>query len=331
LSIPLGIAGLGLSAAGDRSDFVPLSAGVSTAALAHTGAYARPTQGEVYELATVSYRCLISAVADWNSAGQSAVTEAFEGLLATNRAALAAVAQARYLTAPERRDLNRKLLAQQAAARHTSNTLSGGVGTTLLRQSDEIDAAVIRAIRDRLPDPQTVAASVSSMMAPAEDTPPVDPPASLAAAAATAPPPGAAGLADNRTPREKEAAAIKDLVDQASFDAEAFDAAVSVYSGATRNISADCSFNPSLLPVLTVTPAAITVDSTGKGFFIVRNGVPPYGHLPLPDEVRLAPTPLGGNAMRYEVTASAAGTWTIHIIDASPGGSVAEVTVTRAP
>lgn len=349
LSIPLGIAGLGLSAAGDRSDFVPLSAGVNTAALAHTGAYARPSQAEVYELATDAYRCLLSSVADWNSAGKQSVEAAFQLLevdVANAREALANAGTAAGLDAAEIRRRDAELRLQLGSARATLNRLDGDIGTNLLRRSDEIDAAVIRAIRDRLPDPQTVAASVAQTRIFATETPTTDsaePPAIDASAAA---------LFDQLSPSEKaiafsgdpggqqllarlggQAAALRianlarinELIERANTSAGTFDAAVAEYSAAAAPVTLTCTFNPSQLPTLIATPAEITVDASGKGFFVVRNGVPPYGHLPLPGGISLAPTPIGANAMRFEVTATQSGT--VHIIDASPAGAVAEVKI----
>ncbi len=342
MSVPLGIAGLGLSAGGDRSDFVPISAGVTSASLAHTGAYARPTQAEVYELATVSYRCLISSVAEWNGTGRAVVDRAFLTFENSSNAALEAVRKALYLTRAERTELQGGLLTQQAIARHTNNTLDGNIGTALLRQSDEIDAAVIRAIRDRLPDPQAVAASIAARTGSGGDAPSVVPPASLADAAGDEAAIARSNLAkslrgesqmDRPTPRQREAADIAEQVATATFDAAAFNAAKDAYVSTARTVSKTCAFNPSLLPVLTATPAGITLDSTGKGFFVVRNGVPPYGHLPLPAGVSLTPTPIGGNAMRFEVSVppsdAAPGPWNIQVIDASPAGGMAEVSVTR--
>lgn len=334
LSIPLGIAGLGLSAGGDRSDFVPISAGVSSAALAHTGAYARPTQAEVYELATVSYRCLISAVAEWNGSGQSVVNDAYQTLLASNDAALRAVVNETFLTDPEAEGLRRQLLAQRARAAQTVARLSSDVGAALLRQSDAIDAAVIRAIRDRLPDPATVAASAARGTGSPESTPTVEPPATVATDAAKGLPPGVAAAGAPAT-REQEAATIVALVKQASLASEAFDAAVDAYTGVARSVSTDCAFNPSQLPALIATPAELTVDANGKGFFVVRNGVPPYGHLPLPAGVTLTPTPINGNAMRFEVNVDLAragsGPWPLYVTDASAAGNLAEIKVSKAP
>lgn len=323
-SIPLAIAGLGLSAAKDTSDFVPISSGVSSAALAHTGAYARPTQAEVYELATVSYRCLISSVAEWNGGGKARVNDAHAELATRNAAALRAVRAANLLDASARQDIEAELTAQMDQANRTLNRVDGAVGTALLRRSDEIDAAVIRAIRDRLPDPQTVAASVSSGGAPAASTPTVGTgPAQNGAVKMAGVP---------LTPAERAAAqraAVDVLVIEANKAAEEFDVAIADYTAHSGSVGTSCTFNPSLLPTLSATPSTVTLDSTGKGFFIVRNGVPPYGHLPLPTGVTLTPTPLGGNAMRFEVTGPA-GPSKIYIIDASPGGAVVEVTLAKA-
>ncbi len=359
LSIPLGITGLGLSAAGDRSDFVPLSSGVSTAALAHTGAYARPSQAEVYELATDAYRCLLGAVAEWNSAGKEAVEAAFNLLqvdVVNAREALATTGRAAGLSDAEIRRRDAELQVQLGSARAALNRLDGDIGTSLLRRSDEIDAAVVRAIRDRLPDTQTIAASVAQTRTlPSGGTPTTD------QANPSAPDTNAAAMFSQLSPADKARALsgdlggslqallggqaatlrlaalarINELIERANASAETFDLAAADYAQAAGPVTINCAFNPSQLPALLATPTETVLDGAGKGFFVVRNGVPPYGHLPLPAGVTLTPTPINGNAMRFEVNvnlaSAGAGPWTLYVTDASAAGNMAEIKVSKAP
>lgn len=207
-AIPLGIASLGLSAAEDRSDFVPLTAGVTTTALAHTGAYARPDQARVYEMATAAYRCLESAVGEWNSADQSEMDTL---LISLDEAAISAL---RYLDTAgavqridevERNASKAEVRRQIAAARVARNRMGGEIGSELLRQSGVIEDQVREAIGARMPDPQVVAASLVGPGA----TEPVEIPAS------TPEPPGSGdqAAAEARTAaeaaqREADAAAL---------------------------------------------------------------------------------------------------------------------------
>lgn len=320
MSIPLGIAGLGLSAADDTSDFVPISAGITSAALAHTGAYARPSQAEVYELATEAYRCLVSGVAEWNGAGRSVVNQAYDDFRTKSDAALTALrgADGAGLLAVTRRTMDNRLVSQAATARHTHGALDGAIGTALLRRSDEIDAAAIRAIRDRLPDPQAVAASVARSAPVAADTPDVG------TAGLPAPGGGGGGAAV-----VDPLANLKRLVAEADQAAAAFDAAVKAYI--PPSLTTACTFNPSSLPGLAATPAAVVLDASGVGRFVLRHGVPPYGNIPAPDGISVTLIPLNSSASSVEVkaTAGANGPWTLQMMDSSSAGGVVEVQVRR--
>lgn len=341
MSIPLGVAGLALSAADDSSDFVPLSAGVTGAALAHTGAYARPSQAEVYELATEAYRCLISGVTAWNGAGRSVVTNAYNDLMTKNARALAALRgqDGLALEDDERVAAEDRVVTQADTARRVSGMLDGSIGTALLRRSDEIDAAAIRAIRDRLPDPQAVAASVARSGPVTETVQKV----------------GASGIQAvqeehlGRTPgvttlnlanrnaaidaanrqRQRSAAEVRRLVSEADRAADAFNAAVRAYKPVT--MATTCTFNPSSLPGLAATPNAVVLDANGIGRFVLRSGVPPYGNIPAPDGLNVTLIPLNSSATSVEVkaTAGANGPWTLQMMDSSSAGSVVEVQVRR--
>lgn len=366
LAIPLGVAGLGLSAANDRSDFVPISAGLSTTSLAHTAAYARPGQAEVYELATAAYLCLTGVVADWNAADGAPVETAYAGV---NAAVEDVIADLRaddartVFTAAEINAFRATVELQRATANATRNRVKGQVGASLLQRSNEIEGQVVRAIRERLPDPQTVVTSIAQAGLPTQTpraTVPPSPPTPTAPTAPVDPAAGrAAALNDDGKARQQaddqryqeelaryrtELARFQAAVDEKRIKdrvrsklaavndrVSAFDAATQAYAAAARGVSINCTFNPSQLVTLTATPAAITLDSSGKGFFVVRNGVPPYGHLPLPTGLTLSPTPISGAAMRYEVSATGAGPWTVYVIDASAAGGMAEIRITRTP
>lgn len=334
LSIPLGITTLGLSAAGDTSDFVPLSTGVSSAALAHTGAYARPAQAEVYELATDAYRCLIRAVGRWNGQGAGTVAEAFETLRQSNAAALAATDSLSDLTAIDRQGLRSKLRIQIESARLKMNGLDADIGNAILERSDEIETAVIRAIRQQIPDPQAVAASVARGNTDDDDE---TPPAPLTQEQTTAANRGAAvrNVALDGQPassRDRALATMAELIAETETAREVFNATVTAYSASRSSVITNCVFNPSQVQGVSVSTETVTLDSTGAGSFITRNGLPPYGYLPLPTGVTVSISPINANSAYFRVTApvsTSAGPWRIQIIDAS--GGLAEVTLIKAP
>ncbi len=329
LSIPLGITTLGLSAAGDTSDFVPLSTGVSSATLAHTGAYARPGQAEVYELATDAYRCLIRAVGRWNGEGASTVASAFDRLEEQNAIALRAVDTDPALTAADRRGLGAKIRLQVETARLTANTLDADIGNTILQQSDEVETAVIRAIRLQLPDPQAVSASIGrGSGATAAPTPgiPLDTEQALAAGKTR----GRGFESNNATARDRALAEIEELIADADAARDVFDATVTAYSTTRRQVTTACVFNPSQVQGLSVSSETVELDSGGGGSFVARNGVPPYGYLPLPTGVTVAISPINASSAHFRVTApvaNGAGPWQMQVIDAA--GGLSEVSLTK--
>lgn len=339
-AIPLGISSLGLSAAGERSDFVPLTAGVTTTALAHTGAYARPDQARVYEMATVAYHCLESAIGEWNSADQSAMNDAFTSLDESVAEAL------RYLDSDEVRthidEVERlaskaEIRRQRAAARVARNRMGGRIGSELLRRSGVIEDQVREAIGLRIPDPQVVAAS---LVRPAAGDGPVEMPDNSLLPAAEDP-----GLAlteegeDNKAAddietaveaRERVITAVNARKAAINALAEQFEEAANEYAAAADAIQVGCAFNPLRVPDLSA-PEDVTLDDTNQGVFFVRGGVPPYRYYTLPrDGLSIAIQP-SSTDWRFDLSASASGPWTVYVRDASGSDVVREVKVSVAP
>lgn len=346
MAIPLGIASLGLSAGGDRSDFVPLTAGATTTALAHTGAYARPDQARVYEMATAAYRCLESVVVAWNRADQSEMNVAYQSLDEAVAAALT------YLDSNEARthidevevlSFKAAIRLQRASAHAARNRLGGEIGSELLLRSGEIEGQVREAISARMPDPQVVAAS---LVGPAAgnpiDTPSNDPPSSPQSP--TQPDPSVNGnaadkaLADRKNADAFAAAeenkrvvdAVRARMATVNTLADQFDAAANAFKEEARTITVDCAFNPVSVPAL-VDPGDITLNQANQGSFLIQGGIPPYGYNVLPrDGLSITIQPIG-SGWRFDLSASpsSAGPWTIYVNDSSSVNGILEVGVKK--
>lgn len=347
-AIPLGIASLGLSAAEDRSDFVPLTAGVTTTALAHTGAYARPDQARVYEMATAAYRCLESAVGEWNGLGAADMDEAYEALerkIDQTMTLLDSAEVGEHLDADKIRESKTEILRQGATARAVRNRLGGQAGRELLRRSGEIEDQVREAIGARMPDPQVVAAS---LIRPASgdrvETPPNVPPPAPEAPREVAPPPGETET--NKARREaanrdaaaaaREAArvvgAVRTRMTEVNNLTARFDAAANAFNEQARAIPVACVFNPIAVPALG-DPGDVTLNDAYEGSFLMQGGVPPYGYHVLPrDGLSITVQPLGtGWRFDLKATAASTGPWAIYVNDSSSVNGMTEVTVTKKP
>lgn len=344
-AIPLGIASLGLSAADDRSDFVPLTAGVSTTALAHTGAYARPDQARVYEMATASYRCLEAATGEWNGLGAADMARAYDALALKVEQTVTLLDTddvAEHLDSAEIEDAMTDILRQSASARGVQNRLASQVGREILRRSGEIEDQVREAIGARMPDPQVVAAS---LVRPAA-TEPVETQTNSPPASPVVPAPNEADTEDKkelfaRNNREAiaEAQEKKRVVDgvrarmrEVNNLAARFDAAANAYAEEARTISVACVFNPLAIPTL-IDPGDITLNESHQGSFLMQGGIPPYGYHVLPrDGLSITVQPIG-SGWRFDLsaTATSAGPWAIYINDSSSVNGMMEVTVTKKP
>lgn len=344
-AIPLGIASLGLSAADDRSDFVPLTGGVTTTALAHTGAYARPDQARVYEMATASYRCLEAATGEWNGLGAADMASAYDALAlkVEQTATLLDTDEVReHLDTAEIEDAMTEILRQSASARAAQNRLASQVGREILRRSGEIEDQVREAIGVRMPDPQVVAAS---LVRPAA-TDPVETETNSPPDSPVVPTPNEADDDDTKKLFERdnrqaiaEAREKKRVVDgvrarmrEVNNLAARFDAAANAYAAQARTISVGCVFNPVAIPTL-IDPGDITLNESHQGSFLMQGGIPPYGYHVLPrDGLSITVQPIG-SGWRFDLsaTANSSGPWAIYINDSSSVNGMMEVTVTKKP
>jgi hypothetical protein len=337
-AIPLGIASLGLSAADDRSDFVPLTAGVTTTALGHTGAYARPDQARVYEMATASYRCLEAATGEWNGLGAADMARAYDALALKVEQTVTLLDSddvREHLSSAEIEVALTDILRQSAYARGVQNRLASQVGREILRRSGEIEDQVREAIGARMPDPQVVAASL------------VRPAATEAVETTTNTPPVPRDPDDNTanlSEQEKQAAIAKAQETKQVLEAVSakmreinnlaarFDAAANAYAEEARTISVACVFNPVAIPAL-IDPGNITLNESHQGSFLMQGGIQPYGYHVLPrDGLSITVQPIG-SGWRFDLSATptSAGPWTIYINDSSSVNGMMEVTVTKKP
>ncbi len=327
MSIPAAAVAVGLAAAGNTSDIVPIMGIAGGSYLAHTGAYARPDQAQVYELAADSYRCLVAGAADWKSYGKEDLIKAKEGLQ---------LAQENFLSISS--DTEKKELVKQRLA--TANILysrvDGASGLALLRQSNAIETAARTAIGDRLPSAQAVAASVgfgAKIVAPAA-VPQHSNLGNIIGGDV-----GIKGVIGSTTKstidlkRLEREALEREAIDKFNKAEELFYTLLKAHQSKDRTISVECRFNPSSSPQLTA-PAEIILDATNNGGFVLKGGVPPYGYLPLPDKVKVTITPLTANAAHIAIDlngSSGDGPWPVTIIDASQAGDTRTISVKKAP
>ena len=298
LSFPAAAIAVGLTAAGNTTDIVPIMGLAGGSYLAHTGAYARPDQAQVYELAADSYRCLVAGAADWKADGlqkeYNELKDATEALYKKSR--------------DEESTLTKRLKSTDIVY----GRINGANGLILLQKSNAIETAARTAIGDRLPSAQAVAASVGfgskiTIKKP-EDSKFV-----------------------------KEGTNEQSLNDNASAERTAFNVAekrfyelLEAYQYNPRTITTDCRFNPSITPQLNA-PAEVILDNNKAGF-VLKGGVPPYGYLPLPDGLEVSITPLSANAAYIQITlkpTATSGNWPITIIDASQAGDTRTILVKK--
>lgn len=315
MSIPAAAMAVGLAAAGNTSDIVPLMGLAGGSYLAHTGAYARPDQAQVYELAADSYRCLVAGSAEWKAGGKEDLIKAKENLI---------VAHDNFLSVSS--DTEKKELVKQrlAAANILYSSVDGAIGLTLLRQSNAIETAARTAIGDRLPSAQAVAASVgfgAKIVAPAA----LQPPKPANSIGAGIQPFSAFGGPTDPKKLEREA------IDKFNRAEEQFYTLLKAHQVKERTIAIECRFNPSTTPQLAA-PAEVILDANGKAGFVLKGGVPPYGYLPLPDKVKVTITPLTANAAHIAIDlngSSGDGPWDVTIIDASQAGDTRTISVKK--
>ena len=323
--IPATAAGVGLLAAGDTSDAVPVLGLVTGSALTHSSAYARADLARIYEEATAAYVCLTTAVAAWNIS--AAPLHYARGQVETHAAEVESqIADAMTSATNEQRvwltALQQTVRNQRRAVTHTLNRIEGDTGVALLDRADAIDAAVRRVVADRMADPRAVYSAASSQITPGM------PSGEAFGAAMNA-------LEEDKGVGSLNLTAIALTLALTRFQAalSAFDAAVSDHqvSDAARTRAAACIFNPAeyALPALTATPSEIDLDGD-SGTFVIRGGVAPFGLLPPPSGLTAVITPLTGTSALVTVTATTSGSWTLTVIDASTAGATATVTVRKA-
>ncbi len=315
MSIPAAAMAVGLAAAGNTSDIVPIMGLAGGSYLAHTGAYARPDQAQVYELAADSYRCLVAGAADWKADGKSSLIAAYNELK---------FAQEELKALQIKSDKGAVAEERFATAGIIYSRVEGANGLILLRQSNAVETAARTAIGDRLPSAQAVAASVgfgTKIMMPVAIEGPSEPKTKAGDEKH--------GVRTFSTDLEKPE---RDAIDKFNRAEEHFYIVLKAHQLNPRTVNADCRFNPSSTPQLTA-PAEIILDSTNKGGFVLKGGVPPYGYLPLPDKVKVTITPLTANAAYIAVdfsTASEPEPWSVTIIDASQAGDTRTISVKKA-
>lgn len=321
MSIPAAAMAVGLAAAGNTSDIVPIMGIAGGTYLAHAGAYARPDQAQVYELAADSYRCLVAGAAEWKADGKEDLIKAKENLK---------LAQDNFLSISS--DTEKKELVKQklAAANILYSRVDGASGLTLLRQSNAIETAARTAIGDRLPSAQAVAASVgfgAKIVAPAAVPQPSKPANSNVGG--LVPFAMIEGIVD---PKKKQREALeREAIDKFNRAEEQFYTLLKAHQAKERTISIECRFNPLTTPQLAA-PAEIILDADGKAGFVLKGGVPPYGYLPLPDKVKVTVTPLTANAAHIAIDLNGSGgdgPWDVTIIDASQAGDTRTISVKK--
>ena len=324
--IPATAAGVGLLAAGDTSDAVPILGLVSGAALTHSSAYARADMARLYEEATSAYRCLTTTVAAWNRSAaplrraKARVDAAGEAVEADLRD-LAALS-----TGGERQTILAALdevVIRREGVSDSLNTVEGATGLVLLDRADAIDDAVEATVATRLPDPRAVYAAASSQItAPgaAEGMDPVQPPSGAL------PPGGEKANAYN---------ALSDSILRFNVAVAAFNEALETHDPSTdaQTRAASCTFDPAefAVPALTAAPNEVILDD-GVGDFVIRGGVAPFGVPQPPTGVRVTVTPLTSTSAHVRVRveeAAGAGPWTLTVLDASPSATTVPVTVRK--
>ena len=324
--IPATAAGVGLLAAGDTSDAVPILGLVSGAALTHSSAYARADMARLYEEATSAYRCLTTTVAAWNRSAaplrraKARVDAAGEAVEADLRdlAALSTGGERQTILAA----LDEVVLRREGVS-DSLNTVEGATGLVLLDRADAIDDAVEATVATRLPDPRAVYAAASSQI--------------------TAP--GAAeGMDSVHSPPNAESAdgekrnaynALADSIARFNVAVAAFNEALETHDPSTdaQTRAASCTFDPAefAVPALTAAPNEVILDD-GVGDFVIRGGVAPFGVPQPPTGVRVTVTPLTSSSAHVRVRveeAAGAGPWTLTVLDASPSATTVPVTVRK--
>ena len=326
--IPATAAGVGLLAAGDTSDAVPILGLVSGAALTHSSAYARADMARLYEEATSAYRCLTTTVAAWNRSAaplrraKARVDAAGEAVEADLRdlAALSTGGERQTILAA----LDEVVLRREGVS-DSLNTVEGATGLVLLDRADAIDDAVEATVATRLPDPRAVYAAASSQ---------VTAPGAAEGVAPVQPPPGA--VPPDRTGEKANAYnALADSILRFNVAVAAFNEAIEAHDPSTdaQTRAASCTFEPAefAVPALTAAPNEVILDD-GVGDFVIRGGVAPFGVPQPPTGVRVTVTPLTSSSAHVRVRveeAAGAGPWTLTVLDASPSATTVPVTVRK--
>ena len=326
--IPATAAGVGLLAAGDTSDAVPILGLVSGAALTHSSAYARADMARLYEEATSAYRCLTTTVAAWNRSAaplrraKARVDAAGEAVEADLRdlAALSTGGERQTILAA----LDEVVLRREGVS-DSLNTVEGATGLVLLDRADAIDDAVEATVATRLPDPRAVYAAASSQ---------ITAPGAAEGVAPVQPPPGA--VPPDRTGEKANAYnALDDSIARFNVAVAAFNEAIEEHDPSTdaQTRAASCTFDPAefAVPALTAAPNEVILDD-GVGDFVIRGGVAPFGVPQPPTGVRVTVTPLTSSSAHVRVRveeAAGAGPWTLTVLDASPSATTVPVTVRK--
>lgn len=330
--IPATAAGVGLLAAGDTSDAVPVLGLVTGSALTHSSAYARADLARIYEEAAGTYDCLTTAVAAWNTSSSTLngaatrVEDRFKTVETLFQAQMALATREQHVVLAAALET---LRIRAESVPEILNALEGRNGLALLDRSEAIEAAVRRVVADRLTDPQAVHAAASSQITAPE--PAVDQLSAPVSFTATSAPPGI--VENKRNEWDTNATALAAAVAQFGVALTAFRTAVDAHeaSDLARTRAAACIFNPAeyALPALAATPSEIDLDGD-SGTFVIRGGVAPFGLLPPPSGLRAVITPLNSTSALVTVTATTSGSWTLTVIDASTAGATATVTVRKA-
>ena len=334
LSIPAAAIAVGLTAAGNTTDIVPIMGLAGGSYLAHTGAYARPDQAQVYELAADSYRCLVAGAADWKADGKASLVAAFDSL---EQATKIVTDLNKESDSQLNKELNEQLKDPASKkledARIVYSRIEGENGLILLRQSNAVEAAARTAIGDRLPSAQAVASSVGfgTKINMRDDIGKPEKPNEEQIKLAA----GGDKTAQKEaiTESDKKYNTKLDAIEKFNEAQKHFYIVLEAHQLNPRKISTDCRFNPSSTPQLTA-PAEIVLDATNKAGFVLKGGVPPYGYLPLPDKVKVTITPLTANAAHIAIDlngSSGDGPWEVTIIDASQAGDTRTISVKKAP
>ncbi len=317
MSIPAAAMAVGLAAAGNTSDIVPIMGIAGGSYLAHAGSYARPDQAQVYELAADAYRCLVAGAADWKSDG---LDDAYKDLKSVSEV---------IKNLSIKTDKSTEAQKRFADANVIYGRVKGANGLILLRQSNAVETAARTAIGDRLPSAQAVAASVGFVtkiptpVAIRNEIPPTG--SDLLDTKEKSFDGKLKSLTSNQYQKEHDA------VDRFNKAEEYFYIVLKAHQLNPQKITIDCRFNPSSTPQLTA-PAEIVLDATNKAGFVLKGGVPPYGYLPLPDKVKVTITPLTANAAHIAIDLngfSGDGPWEVTIIDASQAGDTRTILVKK--